>query len=69
MASLLLLLPVFVLLAFHLSVLSLLWITGTALWESCPNMFVLPKQSITDSHVFAFFFGFVFERVAQKEPS
>lgn len=54
MASLLLLFPVFVLLAFHLSILSLLWITGMALWESCPNMFVLPKQSITDSRVFAF---------------
>lgn len=55
MASLLLLFHVFMLLAFHLSVLLLLWITGTAHRESCPNTFVLPKQSITDSCVFAFF--------------
>lgn len=68
LATLLLLFPVFVLLAFHLSVLSLLWITGKALWESCPNMFVLPKQSIPDSRVFAFVLVFVFERAAQKEP-
>lgn len=29
--------------AIHLSFLSLLWITGTALGEHCPNTFVLPK--------------------------
>lgn len=34
--------------AIHLSFLSLLWITGTVRWESCPNTFVLPKQSNTD---------------------
>lgn len=44
-----------VLLAIHLSFLSLLWITGTVLWESCPNTFVLPKQSITVSRSFAHF--------------
>lgn len=32
--------------AIHLSFLSLLWITGAAHWESCPNTFVLPKQSV-----------------------
>lgn len=43
------------LLAIHLSFLSLLWITGTVRWESCPNTFVLPKHSITDSHSSALF--------------
>lgn len=43
------------LLAIHLSLLSLLWITGTVRWESCPNAFVLPKQSITVSRSFAHF--------------
>lgn len=41
--------------AIHLSFLSLLWITGTVHWESCPNTFVLPKQSIADSCSFALF--------------
>lgn len=34
------------LLAIHLSFHSLLWITAPVRWESCPNTFALPKQSI-----------------------
>lgn len=41
------------LLAIHLSFLSLLWITGTVRRESCPNTFVLPKQSMAVSRSFA----------------
>lgn len=32
--------------AIHLSFHSLLWITASVRWESCPNTFALPKQSI-----------------------
>lgn len=32
--------------AIHLSFHSLLWITAALRWESCPNTFALPKQSI-----------------------
>lgn len=46
--------PVSLLPAIHLSYVSLLWITETVLWESCPNTFVLPKQSITVSYLHTF---------------
>lgn len=46
--------PVSLLPAIHLSFLSLLWITETVLWESCPNAFVLPKQSIAVSYLHTF---------------
>lgn len=56
------------LLAIHLSFHSLLWITATVRWESCPNTFALPKQSIAVSRSFPCLLVCVSAQAAQEEP-